>query len=545
MTIKEQLTEARDLIRQKKYDSARKILYNTDHELARKWLKQIDQIAPPPKPKRTHWWLVVPFVIALLATAVVIILASKRSTQTLALLPTVIPQAATVPSLLSSGFLPISVSNLTPGYALKGKCGNFSPDSKLVVVSHQGVYDVASGKQRFPFQGINPHFSPDGTLVAVYNDGVYEVATGKRRFSLSLPDSRDLQSSLRISDNIRYTKDFLLFSSDNQLLAVFEDGVYETASGRKLYSITRDATFSPDSRLIDTNGGIRDARTGAMIAELEGGAQFSPDGSVVAIRGKGVYDTVNFIQLFPLRPVVWRDIGGMDPYSPKSIADNGFTDFSPDSKLLAVSGEGVFEIATREKLFNLRQAGFVHFSPDGKLVSNETFVYDIVSRTYLRGVFYPRAFSPDSNLIFAGDSKFYDLTTHQESERLYNEIVQFSPDGTLLAVNMQGPVCFLYGAEDSKWPFRSGLITVKEGPVFVRPEPNKDEWDSYFQPPFITANDRLTVLSQTPDHQWYRIILENLGLTDRTPDSGWIMANETDSIFMPADLPIENPESGS
>jgi hypothetical protein len=43
------MTKARDLIRAKKYNQARRVLETVDHPLAEKWLDRLDEIAPDPK----------------------------------------------------------------------------------------------------------------------------------------------------------------------------------------------------------------------------------------------------------------------------------------------------------------------------------------------------------------------------------------------------------------------------------------------------------------------------------------------------------------
>ncbi len=57
METKQALTQARDLIKQKRYDDARRILINVQHPLAEQWLEKIDQLAPkaaaPPQKRPT------------------------------------------------------------------------------------------------------------------------------------------------------------------------------------------------------------------------------------------------------------------------------------------------------------------------------------------------------------------------------------------------------------------------------------------------------------------------------------------------------------
>lgn len=53
MTVKEKLVQARDLIKEKRYDEARSILKQVDHPMATEWLNKIDMLAPAPAGKNT------------------------------------------------------------------------------------------------------------------------------------------------------------------------------------------------------------------------------------------------------------------------------------------------------------------------------------------------------------------------------------------------------------------------------------------------------------------------------------------------------------
>ena len=58
MSVKEQMTEARDLIKAKRYDEARAILETVDHPLAEQWLDKINVAAPSgaePKKDTPDW----------------------------------------------------------------------------------------------------------------------------------------------------------------------------------------------------------------------------------------------------------------------------------------------------------------------------------------------------------------------------------------------------------------------------------------------------------------------------------------------------------
>lgn len=53
MTVKEKLVQARNLIKEKRYDEARVILKQIDHPMATEWLNKIDMLAPAPAAKGT------------------------------------------------------------------------------------------------------------------------------------------------------------------------------------------------------------------------------------------------------------------------------------------------------------------------------------------------------------------------------------------------------------------------------------------------------------------------------------------------------------
>lgn len=100
-------------------------------------------------------------------------------------------------------------------------------------------------------------FSLDGTLVSSY-EGVYEVATGRKIMPVN-----DKQTVID-------------FSPDSRLLAIPDKRVFDARTGQERYSISKTAQFSPDGKLIASNGSLLEAPTGAHLAY----------GNVVFVPGK-------------------------------------------------------------------------------------------------------------------------------------------------------------------------------------------------------------------------------------------------------------------
>lgn len=140
------------------------------------------------------------------------------------------------------------------------------------------VFDIASRKTIFqirtPGEGrdyFDAIFSPDGKSLAVWHDGVYDVATGRKRFSI------DPKGGLST-----YTTAPLSFSKDNSLLYVSDGAAYDMQTGRVRFAMNGDTLegikkdifgdmigVSNDGRLINDQVGVYDSATGIRLARGE------------------------------------------------------------------------------------------------------------------------------------------------------------------------------------------------------------------------------------------------------------------------------------
>jgi hypothetical protein len=120
--------------------------------------------------------------------------------------------------------------------------GNFSRDSSMIGLAHDGLYDTTTWQERFSFGGYGaPIFNSDGTIIAVPGEFVYDVTTGEALFGINAIAG-------------------LYFSPDDASLAVWEDGVYDVDAGERMLTTA-------------------------------GYTEFNDDGALVAVWGDGVYDT--------------------------------------------------------------------------------------------------------------------------------------------------------------------------------------------------------------------------------------------------------------
>jgi hypothetical protein len=238
-------------------------------------------------------------------------------------------------------------------------------------------------------------------LLAVADDGVYNVASGERLFEIGGTDVE--------------------FSPDGSLLAVQNDAVYDLAQRQRLYPIeTVLVEFSPNSRLLAVGGtGLLDARTGQLQFSFPNqnnvfALEFSSDGALLAlVEGEseyqgvpgGVYTLVSEgeISIFEVESGEIRS----SITSTESIDDIGF---SPDGTRLALTSDGVYDTSNGEFLFSIGsntdgfRNGIMRFSGDGSLLLlSEYRVYRTADgqRLLSAGGFYPdpHMISPDDTFI--------------------------------------------------------------------------------------------------------------------------------------------------
>jgi hypothetical protein len=206
---------------------------------------------------------------------------------------------------LASGnrIYPETLANDTTAYS------KFSSDGKIaVILTYEPparptdaiittVFDIQARKIVFqirtPPEGrvyFDAILSPDGKSLAVWHDGVYDVATGKKRFAV---DPKGGSTELTTAP--------LSFSKDNSLLYVSDEAAYDIQTGAVRFAMhgnTLDAIFgvSNDGRLLSDLVGVYDFATGIRLASGE--VYFSETGNKTAVSDKQtsrcyVYETVS------------------------------------------------------------------------------------------------------------------------------------------------------------------------------------------------------------------------------------------------------------
>ncbi len=251
------------------------------------------------------------------------------------------------------------------------------------------------------------------------------------------------------------------FSPDGTVL-ITASGGYDVITGYKRYPTF--GTFSPDGSLFASLGvGVYDVRLGTVRFPIMGNSTatydipiFTPDGKLLVVPRDGVYDVTTGTKRFSI-----SGYGKVEFNSDKSllaVGDDGLYDvstgskrfsiagvkfiFSPDSTLLAVYNDGVYEIATGTKRFSLRSSYFGNFifSPVGTLLAvAHDAIYDVTTGSKWQTLSYRDAvFSPNGALVVVSNDGVYNVATHTKQFSISSYNSTFSPDGTLLVADGDG-----------------------------------------------------------------------------------------------------------
>jgi hypothetical protein len=419
---------------------------------------------------------------------------------------------------LSAQTTAITEGNIQIGYIIPGICGSFSPDSTLLGIPQMGVYDLATGEQKFPFLVSAPQinieddrteFSSDGRYVLVPGDGVYDVESGERLFTLwrdaiFSPDSRfvaimtendavqmyDLQQQavhFQIDRVATLGRNAASFSLDNRWVGISYKGVYDLATGEQVIrNGVGGGIFSPDNQYVmsGATGGVYMLPSGEQIAHISIAAgNFNSDSTLVAA-SEGVYSLPSGDKLFSI--------------------DHKKSLLSPDGQYLLVDDDGIYRVDTWERVLD---GEFNDFSPDsqwaivqGFSTGSTTFVniesgqrQDLPFRSV-------RRFSPDVQLAINTGSDAYDLYTFKRRfvETGYGF---FSPDGLYMVVPEFGDnrqnYCVVYSMARDGWETRHTLVHAEQ--VNVRESPNE-------QASVIgSGSGDWLVIDQTSDNQWHKV----------------------------------------
>ncbi|MCA9910981.1 MAG: hypothetical protein KC519_20140, partial [Anaerolineae bacterium] len=431
-------------------------------------------------------------------------------------------------------------SQLELGYALPTGCGPFSPDGNLMSVSGDGLYDLTSGRRRFPTQdpdGFYASFSPDGRLMATIADGLYDTNTGEKLLGFSghpgffSPDGTFLAVNeeglydvasraliFRITQFGLYPNP--IFSPDGTLLAAARDGVYDLITMQKLYTTEGfNIAFSPDSLWLLTDDGVYDAHTGELRVPITCNlclATVSQSGTYLAIDGDGVYKLPEFARLFDL--------------DPEYEANNHPPVFSPDETLLV--SDAVYRIPTGEYVAAASVQG--EFNTDG---SRFAAYWDYLFNTDTWETIIPLEryayFALGGDVLAVGWDAVYNAATGEKYTSIASGYTRFNDPQTRITVEnhwISGrythettDFCLVYGLPGTDWPYRSGLVHVDDS-VNLRSAPNPNS-------PIVTTTARtdLPVFAVSPDGAWLKVAEET-----------WVANWVVEVISLPPDLPVED-----
>ena len=290
----------------------------------------------------------------------------------------------------------------------------FSPDSTKVAVPGDGLYDIATRKKLITFtdKQFTMLFSPDSRLLAIVGYGVYDTSTGEQRYAIggTVAPWRD---------------DYASFSADGKYLAVEDAGLYKVATGEKVVGGFK-VVFNADQTLVaSAEGEVMDLSTGEKIVDqhrfVNLNPKFSPDSRYVAL------------EVVPPKgnekDIVW---GIYDLKTrQKSYQFNGYEPtFSPDGKLLAMYGIGMFDLSDGKQLYTLPE-GKLQFSPDGAVLAISGIgVFDTRDGKLRFGISKFQGFSPNGDLI-ADNGGVYEVATGARLAETHHVI--FQPKGSRFA----------------------------------------------------------------------------------------------------------------
>lgn len=437
-----------------------------------------------------------------------------------------------------------NVSELEFGYALPGSCLEFSANNQYIATASGGIYEVATGVLLFANQ-THVKFSSDSELFA-------DEATGN---VINLETEAVEFTTVANRSN---------FVQDDQYLVVDADGVYDVATGEKLYSIAGRARFSPtlDYLLVDGTG-VLELATGDVVLPSDtdmGNAIFSQDDAYIFLVNGSVFEISTGIKLFTTQLgefsvshaafspnsefVAVENVGVYTvPDGELVFETDGWTpNFSDSGRLLGITSDGIYEVGTWEKLMDIQGDPFEPiFSKDESvvLIIYDGF-YNLQTGAHLeQPVIWPY-FSPDEMLIANVDDGVYATATF---EKLLEMSQSKFPGNYLVFNSIQtrarltyfneaygqnvNEACMIYGLPGTQWAYRSGLVHAPE-PITAYSSPNGDAVTEI-------ANE-LIVFSQTEGSEWYRI---TLGEYFKPMPDLWVKAEDVTAVSLPGGIPIE------
>jgi|GEM_PF-6192278 len=239
--------------------------------------------------------------------------------------------------------------------------------------------------------GIPRYLSGGEAYHVQVDEGIYELSTGEL---ILLPD--DLSNPALLESGVFSPDDSLFFTGGEGLEEYL---VYHVPSFELAYEMSFDAghsgrlsiAFSPDSQYFaEQDEGVYLAETGELLFEIAGNPVFSPDSTVVGT-GDGLYRLPDGEQIMAFEDGVL------------------IQDFTLDSRLVAISPGGVFDLVTGEQNLDTGEdISEMFFSADDSLIYRRASVESaFVHNTATGAIMLPL---PSGNIMLSKDERFIGLT---------------------------------------------------------------------------------------------------------------------------------------
>ncbi|MEP6987824.1 MAG: hypothetical protein ABI970_19645, partial [Chloroflexota bacterium] len=209
--------------------------------------------------------------------------------------------------------------------------------------------------------------------------------------------------------------------------------------------------------------------------------------------------------------------------------------FSPDSKSIAVVTDGVYDLATGKRLFQIsgnKYAAPLYFGKANWLDVDEDGVYDLSTGKKQFDVSnHIFSASQDGSLTVIDQKGVFETSTGQLKFSIRNASFAIHDKLILSFIstsdNNSGLYCGVYGIKGDKWPYRSGLVDTSHTQIYNAP--NGDQRLDTQGRPLTTAYQQ-AVFAQTSDKKWLKI-----------RDNNWVKASDVQPMSLPEGIPIENP----
>lgn len=393
-------------------------------------------------------------------------------------------------------------------------------------------------------------FSQDDRLL-----GSYDLQTGQPYFAINHyvhGDSAEPNVTILAPERVRafapesqIDGDGLSVRPAENLLIIQRLGAFELHSGRRLLDMYGWSSLSQDGSLLAIPGiGIYNSADGSLALPLSDdenvSIRISPNNQFYAVSGDGVYELATGERRFA--------IAGVLP------------EFSPDGRWLAAERDGVYDVQTGERLIALENAPFAspRFSPDSRWLADAGAIFDMATgeKLFDMDIWNEAVFSPDSRLVVGADG-VYDVPSGERLFELSGARVSFSADGSLIAAsdgrihNVETGEVVRRMLDDPTFSPGGTLLSVNPDAVtgcFIyglsdHPFPYRS---GLVQPnagvnirrsPFLSADvlrstgDLLVVTARNDDGTWYKVLYDGT--------EGWVSAEAVSIVEMPDGVPVE------